>query len=120
MAFDPVADPTAYIDKIFEIDEERRREFNKVSEGSNDFTSGSAAEGAFICRGVQDHTKQNYEIDTMRPIGEISFQKSSQIMTSTDQAGYYRLRFNEVLLSCLDKRFSELLKMNDTEKIYFS
>ena len=118
MAFDPVADPTAYIDKIFEFDEERRREFNQVSEGSNDFTSGSAAEGAFICRGVQDHTKQNYEIDTMRPIGEIPFQKSSQIMTSTDQAGYYRLRFNEVLLSCLDKRFSELLKMNDTEKEY--
>lgn len=48
MAFDPVADPTAYIDKIFEFDEERRREFNQVSEGSNDFTSGSAAEGAFI------------------------------------------------------------------------
>ena len=118
MTFDPVGDPTAYIDKIFEFDEKTRKEFNQVSEGSNDFMSGSVAEGAFICRGVQDDTKQNYEMDTMRPIGEIPFDKSSQIMTSTDQTGYYRLRFNEVLLSCLDKKFSELLKMNDTEKEY--
>lgn len=118
MRFDPGADATAYIDKIFEFDEERRKEFNTVSEGSNDFTTGSVAEGAFICRGVQDHTKQNYEMDTMRPIGGIPFDKSSQIMSSTDQAGYYRLRFNEVLLSCIDKKFSELLKMNDPEREY--
>ena len=60
---------TAYIDEIYEYDCEQRQPFkSKLQDEKESFLTGSAAEGAFICRGVWE-TVTNIEMDIMKPFG---------------------------------------------------
>lgn len=111
-------DPTAYIDEIFGYDQNFSDQMMGFNESDGGFLSGSCAEGASSCRAISEN-KVNFEIDVMRPFGKISKQNATEIIVSTEYLGYYQVRINEKLLSCLDVRFSEHVKMNKLDEDEF-
>ena len=111
---------TAYIDEIYEYDCEQRQPFMRsFQEVKEFFLTGSAAEGAFIYRGVWE-TVTNIEMDFMKAIGKIPMKRKDNILVATDSIGYYHLRWNGDLKECLHPEFSQSLLVNDYNLPYLS
>ena len=100
------SDLTTFIDRIYEHDRcyTQSLAWSDTQDGS--FLTGSAAEGAFICRGLWNH-KPSIETDVMTPFASISKSKNLGILVPTNFTGYYRLKWNEGLNSCFYPKFSE-------------
>ena len=100
------SDMTSLIDTIYEHDCSHRQTLTWSDTGDGSFLTGSAAEGAFICRGLWNN-KPSIEIDVMTPFASISKSMSLGIFVPTNFTGYYRLKWNRVLNSCFYPKFSE-------------
>ena len=95
---------------MYEYDCCQRKSLNWCDTKDGTFLTGSAAEGAFICRNLWEN-KPNIEIDVMKCLGKIFHEKSKDILVpAKDFIGYYHLEWNEHLLSCLDQNISEALE----------
>ena len=94
MASKKVSGEAAYIDRMYDYDCCYIQSF-KWCDREGSFLSGSAAEGAFICRNLWEN-KPNIEYDVMKCFGKIPYEKSNNILVPVkDFVGYYHLKWNE-------------------------
>ena len=108
------SDLTSLIDTIYEHDCCHRQSLAWSDTQDGSFLTGSAAEGAFICRGLWND-KPNIEIDVMTPFASISETQSLPIFVATNLTGYYRLKWNEALDSSFYLKFPGCLPIEESK-----
>ena len=109
---------TSYIDRMYEYDCCYTESFKWCDAKDGSFSTGSAAEGAFICRNLWEN-KPNIEYDVMKCFGKISDEKSKDIIVPVKNfVGYYHLKWNTDLISCLDPKVSDSLTKHGNKNEY--